>query len=109
MKYLYFFLLMLTSIGLHSCKFGTAEIHKDESIQKGLKNEISLLDEKILKAVSTKDSDLLKSIMSDGLLEYLDNNVDELIKNAGDFIIQPDYKILDQFYSENRSEEHTSE
>lgn len=96
-----FILILFIAFGLQSCNVGTTGTWKDENIQQSLKNEIKTLDKKVIEAVTTKNVDLLKSIMSDKLLEKSGNNIDQLIEQAGNVITTTDYKILNQFQAKN--------
>lgn len=94
-------LTILTAFGLQSCKVGTTETWKDENIEQSLKNEIQTLDKKVLEAVTTNKPDLIKSIMSDKLLEKSGEDIDQLIEQAGNLIKSTDYSILNQFQAKN--------
>lgn len=94
-------LTILTAFGLHSCNVGTTGTWKDENIEQSLKNEIETLDKKVLEAVTTNNAGLLKSIMSDKLLEKSGENIDQLIEQASSVITTTDYKILNQFQAKN--------
>ena len=94
-------LIIITAFGLQSCKVGTTGTWKDENIEQRLKNEIESLDKKVLEAVTTKNTDLMKSIMSDKLLEISGDNIDQLIEQTGNIITTTDYKILNQFQAKN--------
>ena len=94
-------LTILTAFVLQSCNVGTTGTWKDENIEQGLKNEIEALDRKVMEAVATNNSDLLKSIMSDKLLEKSGDNIDQLIQQASSLITTTDYKILNQFQAKN--------
>jgi|TARA_B110000091_G_scaffold142360_1_gene152085 hypothetical protein len=94
-------LTILTAFGLQSCNVGTTGTWKDDNIEQSLKNEIRTLDKKVLEAVTTKNSELLKSIMSDKLLDKSGDNIDQLIEQAGNVITTANYKILNQFQAKN--------
>lgn len=97
-------LLLLTILivfGLQSCNFGTTGNWKDENIEQSLKNEIEALDKKVLEAVTTNNVELLKSIMSDKLLEKSGDNLSQLIEQASNVITTTDYNILNQFQAKN--------
>ncbi|NBW35659.1 MAG: hypothetical protein EBR30_11715 [Cytophagia bacterium] len=97
------FLTILTVFGLQSCNVGTTGSWKDESIEQKTKNEIETLDKKVFEAVTNKNSDLLKSIMSDKLLEKSGAEIDQLIEQASSVIITTEYKVLNQFQVKNSS------
>jgi len=96
-----FILIIFIAFGLQSCNVGTTGTWKDENIQKSLKNEIKTLDKKVIEAITTKNVDLLKSIMSDKLLEKSGNDINQLIEQAGNVITTTDYKTLNQFQAKN--------
>ncbi|WP_425637817.1 hypothetical protein ACPUEN_00120 [Algoriphagus yeomjeoni] len=94
-------LAILAAFGLQSCNVGTTGTWKDENIEQSLKNEIGTLDKKVMEAITTKNTDLLKSIMSDKLLEKSGDNIDQLIEQASSVITTTDYKVLNQFQAKN--------
>jgi len=94
-------LSILTALGLQSCNVGTSGTWKDENIEQSLKDEIQTLDKIVIEAVTTKDPDLLRSIMSDKLLEKSGENIDQLIEQAANMIKTTDYIILNQFQVKN--------
>lgn len=96
-----FFLIVITAFGLQSCNVGTTGSWKDENIEQSLKNEIQSLDKKVFEAVTTNNSNLIKSIMSDKLLEKSGDNIDQLLEQASNMITTKDYKILNQFQAKN--------
>lgn len=100
MKHL-FFLTMLIAFVLQGCNVGTTKYCMDESIKQRLRNEIQALDKKVLEAVTTNNPHLIRTILSDKLLEKDGNNIDLLIKQAGSVIPNADYRILNQFYVKN--------
>jgi hypothetical protein len=95
------FLLIITTIGIQSCKVGTTGTWKDENIDQSLKNEIQTLDKKVLEAVTTNNTDLIRSIMSEKLLEKSSNDIDQLIEQIGNVIKTTDYNILNQYQTKN--------
>lgn len=94
-------LTIITAFGLQGCNVGTTGTWKDENIEQGLKSEIETLDKKVLEAVTTNNVDLLKSIMSDKLLEKSGSDIGQLIEQASRVITTTDYKVLNQFQSKN--------
>ncbi|MEQ9286909.1 MAG: hypothetical protein RIG77_08380 [Cyclobacteriaceae bacterium] len=100
MKHL-FLLAILTVLGFQSCNVGTTSTWQDDNIEPSLKNEIEMLDKKVLEAVTTNNSELLKSIMSDKLLEKSGDNINQLLEQAGNVFTTTDYKILNQFQVKN--------
>lgn len=94
-------LTILSVFGLQSCNVGTTGTWKDENIEQSLKNEIETLDKKVLEAVTTNNIELLKSIMSDKLLEKSGDNIGQLIEQASSVITTTDYKVLNQFQAKN--------
>lgn len=94
-------LTIITAFGLQGCNVGTTGTWKDENIEQGLKSEIETLDKKVLEAVTTNNVDLLKSIMSDKLLEKSGSDIGQLIEQASSVITTTDYKVLNQFQSKN--------
>lgn len=94
-------LLILTTIGLQSCNVGTSGTWKDENIEQSLKNEIKVLDEIVLEAVTTNNTTLIKTIMSDKLLEKSGSNLKQMIEQVYGVIKNKDYQILNQFHVKN--------
>ncbi|WCM41037.1 hypothetical protein MG290_08695 [Flavobacterium sp. CBA20B-1] len=94
-------LTIITVFVLQSCNVGTTGIWKDENIEQSLKNEIETLDIKVLEAVTTNNIELLKSMMSDKLLEKSGDNIGQLLEQASGVITTTDYKVLNQFHTKN--------
>ncbi|WP_109830550.1 hypothetical protein [Reichenbachiella versicolor] len=94
-------LTILIVFGFQSCNVGTTKTWQGDYIEQGVKNQIETLDKLVLKAVITNNANLLKSIMSDKLLEVSGNDIDHLLENAGNIITTVDYKILNQVQSKN--------
>ncbi len=94
-------LISLLIIGIQSCNIGATGIWKDEQIEQSLKNEIELLDKQVIEAVITNNTDLLKSLMSDILLENSGDNIEQLIEQASNAIPNKDYKVLNQYHTIN--------
>lgn len=93
--------ITLTTLGIQGCNFGSTGTWKDENIDQNLKNEIEALDKKVIEAVTTKNANLLKSIMSDKLLEKSGKNTEQLIEQASNIIPTTDFRILNQFKVNN--------
>jgi hypothetical protein len=94
-------LTILTVFGLQGCNVGTVGTWKDENIEQSLKNEIETLDKKVMEAVTTNNVELLKSIMSEKLLEKGGDSLDQFIEQASTIITTTDYKVLNQFQTKN--------
>jgi hypothetical protein len=88
-------------IGLQSCKLGTTGTTTNENIPNSIKEEINELDAKVLKAITTKDIESLKEIMSDKLLAKSGNEINKLIEQISEVIKTTEYQIVDQFYIQN--------
>ncbi len=95
------FFAILIVLGFQNCSVGSSGTLKDENIEQGIKNEIESLDKKVLEAVAANNVDLLKSIMSDVLLEKSGNNIEQLLKQVSSVITSTDYKILNQYQTKN--------
>lgn len=95
------FFTTLIVLGLQNCSVGSTKTLKDEHIEQGVKNEIEILDKKVIEAVATNNVDLLKSIMSDVLLEKSGNNIDTLLKQVSPAFTSTDYEILNQYQTKN--------
>jgi len=96
-----FILLILATLGFQSCKVGTSGTWKDENIDQNLKNEIKTLDKKVLEAITTNNPTLLKSVMSEKLLEKSGNNIEKIIKKVNGIITNTEYDLLNQYYVKN--------
>ncbi|WP_133249958.1 hypothetical protein [Marinifilum breve] len=94
-------LTILIAFITQSCNLGTHSTWKDENIESSVRNEIRELDEKVLKAVTTNNTTLIKSIMAKELLEKSGDNIDQLILQASNIITSTDYRILNQFQVKN--------
>ncbi|RXQ91508.1 hypothetical protein EO244_12215 [Ancylomarina salipaludis] len=96
-----FILFILATLGFQSCNVGTSGTWKDENIDQSLKNEIETLDKIVLEAITTNNVTLLKSIMSDKLLEKSGSNIKDLIKQVNGIIMTTEYDLLNQFHVKN--------
>ncbi len=94
-------LLILAIAGLQSCDVGTSGTWKDENIDQSLKNKIETLDKKVLEAVTSNNPALIKTIMSQKLLEKSGDNIDQLIEKVGGVISSKDFRVLNQFHVKN--------
>ena len=94
-------LLILTTLLFQGCNVGTSGTWKDENIDQNLKSEIETLDKKVLEAVTSNNSALIKTVMSEKLLEKSGDNIDQLIEQAGIVITSKDFRILNQFQVKN--------
>ena len=100
MKKIIFFLLVI-SIAFQCCKVGTTGSWKDENISTDLKNEINKLDKIVIKAVTEKNTDLLKTVLSEQLIEQSGNDLEQLLVKVGDVFSNPNFSTLNQFYAQN--------
>lgn len=97
-------ILIFVSVVLYGCKIGTTGVLRGSDIDQELRNEIRSIDDIVIKAIVHKDFDLMRSTMSAGLLDHIDNNADEFVAQISNFITKTDYKIVNQFYSKNSAE-----
>jgi predicted regulator of amino acid metabolism with ACT domain len=96
-----FLLVSIVVFLLQSCNVGTSGTWKDENIEQGLKNKIETLDKTVLEAVTTNNSTLIKTIMSDKLLEKSGDNINQMIEKVNGIIKNTDYQVLNQFHVKN--------
>ncbi len=94
-------LLSLVIFGLQSCNVGTSETWKDENIDASLKREIETLDNKVIEAIASNNTMLLKKIMSEKLLEKSGKNIGQLIEQVGRVISSKNFNILNQYHVKN--------
>ena len=94
-------LLSLVIFGLQSCNIGTSETWKDENIDASLKREIETLDNKVIEAIASNNTMLLKKIMSEKLLEKSGKNIGQLIEQVGRVISSKNFNILNQYHVKN--------
>ncbi|MFA7302037.1 MAG: hypothetical protein WC069_07025 [Candidatus Shapirobacteria bacterium] len=96
-----FILLILTAFGLQNCNVVTSGAWIDENIDQSLKNEIKTLDEKVIEAITSSNSSLVKSMMPDKVLEKSGQNIDQSIEQMGKATRGTDFHILNQFHVKN--------
>ena len=100
MRYL-ILLIPLIAFGIQCCNVGSTKVWKDKNIEQRLKDEIETLDKKVVEAVTNQDTELLRSIMSDKLLEMAGDSIGQLLEQVNDLFAATDYKILNQFHTKN--------
>ena len=94
-------LLLIPFLVVQSCNMGTRKSWSDDNINQNLKSQINKLDELVVEAITTNDPDKLKALMSKKLLDNSGDNINQLVHQANVFISNPDYDILNQFYTKN--------
>lgn len=93
--------IILVFLILQSCNLGTSGTWKNENIELEKREEIKLLNDKLLKSIINNDISGVKALMSDKLLENAGNNIDKLITNISTSFKADSYKILDQYNVHN--------
>lgn len=94
-------LFILIIFTVQSCNIGTSGTWKNEDIDESLKNEIRVLNDKIVVAVTTNNTNLFKDIMSEKLKEKSEGELDKFIEHFNKRIKNKDYKILDEYHIKN--------
>lgn len=96
----HFLLLILISLVLQNCNVVTSNTLQNENIESDLKKEIEELDKKVLEAITTNNTTILKELMSDTLKQKAEN-LDQLIEQISGAVKNPEYYVLDQYYIKN--------
>jgi hypothetical protein len=96
--------LMLTMCIL-GCKPNTAKTFIDKSIPENTKSEISVLNEKLFKALKDDDKQKVKELLSTVFLKEGSVGLDSVIETAHRYILEANsYSVAKEFYIENSTE-----
>jgi hypothetical protein len=95
------FLPLLALILLAACN--SSETYQDENISQSIRDEIAVLDQKIIDAVVSNDIDLILNLSSDDLLSEKKDSFVNLITQVSPYIQSNEFEILNQFYITNFS------
>lgn len=101
-------IICLTFMVTQSCNFISSGTWKDENIDKKTREEISTLNNKLLKAVSTQDSTLLKSMFSDVLMKKSNGFLGSLLEQASQMFTSTEYRFVNQFHVKNKKKDVTN-
>lgn len=94
-------LLILTVLTLQSCNLGTSGTWKNDNIDKDKKEQIKVLNDKLLKAIISNNVPGIKALMSDKLLENGASDLDKLINQVSTSFKSDSYRILDEYNVHN--------
>lgn len=83
---------------LQSCGDG---ITKNETIDANVKAEIKALDDKLIQRVSENNTELLKEMMSDELLDKSGEQIAAVLKEVSEEITTTHYTKLDEYHVQN--------
>lgn len=97
----YTLLLILTVLTFQRCNFGTFGTWKNDNINKDKREQIKVLNDKLLKAITSNDVAGVKALMSDILLEKRASEVDTLINQVNAYFKSDSFRILDEYYVKN--------
>lgn len=87
---------------LSSCQMNSdGDISKNLDINKELRSEIGLINDQLYKAIAKKDMMAIKGLMSDSLLEKLNESFTQIIGNMSQFYGSGKYKLLDEYHINN--------
>ncbi len=93
------FLLLL----LQSCNLNTSFTKTNSEIDKDLRNEIRVLNNRLFEAITSGDVSKARSMMSDKLLSrQTKKEIDSLLLQLGNAFKAKDYKVMDEYYVSNR-------
>lgn len=90
-------LLILIVAATQSCNLGTSGTWKNENIKQEKRDQIKALNDKLFKAITNKDVEVVKSLMSKTLLEKGTADVSQLIDRASNSIKTESYRVLDEY------------
>ena len=96
-------IILALFLGTQSCNVGTYGSWINENIDSSIRNEIKELDDHLIQSVAENNSQALKKIMSDLLLEKSGNEIDGIVNHMNKFIDNTEYRILDQYYVKSTS------
>lgn len=95
------FLPLLALVLLAACN--SFETYQDENISQSMRDDIAVLDQKIIDAVVSNDVDLILTLSSEDLLSEKKDSLVNLITQVSPFIKSNEYEILNQYYITNFS------
>ena len=95
------FLLSACVILSQGCHVGTSGTWKNDRIDENVKDKIDVLNKKLFKSIATKDIVGIKQLMSPILIEKSGKKIDTLINNIDVPSDNPDYRLLDEYYTKN--------
>lgn len=90
-------LIILTVLTFQSCNLGTSGTWKNDNIDKNKREQIKKLNDKLFNAIINNDVAVVKTLMSDKLLEKAGNDLDVLINKVSNTLNADSYRILDEY------------
>lgn len=101
MKRLSVLYIFISLLAIQSCSLGTSVIVNNDNIDQSVRDEISVLDQKVIDAAFSNNETLLQSIMSDTLLNGSGKNLFSLLPTLKQIVVSNKYEILNQFQIKN--------
>jgi hypothetical protein len=101
MKKLLVLFTVISLVVFQSCSLGTSVIVNNENIDQSVRDEISILDKKVIDAAIHSDSVLLRSLMSDTILNGSGKNISSLMPTLKQIVVSNKYEILKQLLVKN--------
>jgi hypothetical protein len=99
-KYLQFIPTIIIGLMLQACHQETTGTWQNSKIDTAVKKQISVQNQKLLKALIGKDAAAIKEMASPTLVTEMGSKLDTLVSKA-DLTKLADYNILDEFYTKN--------
>lgn len=101
---IYLSLAILISVTITSCKIGTNNSISNSGIPIEIRNQIEILDGKLLNAIVNNDLNGLKQLMSYKLLNLEGLDVESVLKQASTQFQINEFQIIDRYYIQNSTE-----
>ena len=96
-------LIILIALALQSCNLGTSGSWQNDHIEKEKREEIKLLNDRLFKALMSGNTEGIKRLMAPELVEKVDSNFYNSIKNINISFNSKSYKIVDEYNVVNSS------
>lgn len=96
-------LLILAVLALQSCNINTSGTWKNGRIDNEKRTQIRALNEKLFKAIMSKDMVTTRSLMSDVLLKKDGNKLDSLLLQVSNVIKTQTFTVLEEYNVSNSS------
>lgn len=89
----------LTIVQFNSCQINIGNnTDKNLDIDKEIRTEIEQINDQLYKAIAKKDMMAIKGLMSDSLLNKLNESFTEIIGNMSQFYGSGKYRVLDEYH-----------
>ncbi len=90
-------LIILVAITLQGCNLGTSGSWQNDHIEKEKREEIKLLNDRLFKALMSGNIEGIKRLMAPELVEKVDSDFYNSIKNINTSFKSKSYKIIDEY------------